>query len=199
MKGFDAHTASLAGTKSAQARRTMKVYKEQHRAAMIDKAESLVSDFMDGKAVLGITLSPEIRAKIIENVISEVTTQSLIGALKHRDELDLIMLKHELMAGDSTTGNIIDGDTDDNAAMLTNTELMALLGTSYEQRNGNEKPEHSISDESFFDWFNRQSFTCRQSILDINFDSNIDVMMNYAGQSAKSVTAKLKITNVADI
>lgn len=194
MKGFDAHTASLAGTKSAQARRTMKVYKEQHRAAMIDKAESLVSDFMDGKAVLGITLSPEIRAKIIENVISEVTTQSLIGALKHRDELDLIMLKHEL-----TTGNIIDGDTDDNSAMLTNTELMSLLGTSYEQRNGNKKPEHSISDESFFDWFNRQSLTCRQSILDINFDSNIDVMMNYAGQSAKSVTAKLKITNVADI
>lgn len=195
MKGFDAHTASLAGAKSAQTRRTRKVYREQHRAAMIDKAEQLVTDFMDGKAVLGITLSPETRAAIIEHVLTEVTTQSLIGALKHRDEVDLMMLKHELTINPDA-GNTIDGTTscsDEKPVMLTNTELMTMLGTRYETETSNAKPEED--DELFFDWYKSQSGTHQKSILQKYFNNDEEELMNFAGRPAASVIKQLRINN----
>ena len=193
MKGFDAHTASLAGAKSGLTRRTMKVYREQHRAAMIDKAEQLVTDFMDGKAVLGITLSPETRAAIIEHVLTEVTTQSLIGALKHRDEVDLMMLKHELTINPDA-GNTIEGTTstsDEKPVMLTNSELMSMLGTRYETNNA--KPEED--DELFFDWYKSQSGTHQKSILQKYFNNDEEELMNFAGRSAASVIKQLRINN----
>ncbi|GCF92101.1 hypothetical protein [Shewanella sp. M-Br] len=194
MKGFDAHTASLAGAKSAQARRTMKVYKEQHRAAMIDKAESLVADFMDGKAVLGINLNDETRAKIIENVLTEVTIQSLIGALKHRDEVELMLLKHELTINPDA-GNTIEGESgsgsDEKPVMLTNTELMSMLGTRYETNNA--KPEED--DELFFDWYKSQSGTQQKSILQKYFNNDEEELINFAGRPAASVIKQLRINN----
>lgn len=191
MKGFDAHTASLAGAKSVSIRRTMKVYREQHRAAMIDKAEQLVTDFMDGKAVLGITLSPETRAKIIENVLTEVTTQSLIGALKHRDEVDLMVLKHELTINPDA-GNTIEGTTstsDEKPVMLTNTELMTMLGTRYETTTKPEEDDEIL----FFDWYQEQSKKQQASILADHFNDDIEYLMDFAGRPAKSVTDKFKI------
>lgn len=192
MKGFDSKTAALAGAKSAQTRRTMRLYREQHRAAMIDKAEQLVTDFMDGKAVLGITLSPETRAAIIEHVLTEVTTQSLIGALKHRDEVDLMMLKHELTINPDA-GNTIEGESgsDEKPVMLTNTELMSMLGTRYETSNA--KPEED--DELFFDWYKSQSGTHQKSILQKYFNNDEEELMNFAGRSAASVIKQLRINN----
>ena len=131
--------ASIAGLKGAETRRKMKAYKEQHRAAMISKAEEIVSAFMDNKPVFGIDLKPELREKIIESVLTEVTIQSLVGALKHRDEVDLILLRHELTkSGNPITG--VDGlnesgEQSDAPAMLTNAELMSLVGTQSEAKS----------------------------------------------------------------
>lgn len=204
--------ASIAGLKGAETRRKMKAYKEQHRAAMISKAEEIVSDFMDNKPVFGIDLKPELREKIIESVLTEVTVQSLVGALKHRDEVDLILLRHELTkSGNPITGvdGVESGEQSDAPAMLTNAELMHLVGTqseaksrqSYDPLGGMpdlpDLPDLGDGDddlpEHFFTWYQSQPEAKQESILKTYFRDDLEQLLNHAGRPTRKVCDELNI------
>lgn len=204
--------ASIAGLKGAETRRKMKAYKEQHRAAMISKAEEIVSAFMDNKPVFGIDLKSALREKIIESVLTEVTVQSLVGALKHRDEVDLILLRHELTkSGNPITGvdGVESGEQSDAPAMLTNAELMSLVGTqaeaksrqSYDPLGGMpdlpDLPDLGDGDddlpEHFFTWYQSQPEARQESILKTYFRDDLEQLLNHAGRPTRKVCDELNI------
>lgn len=216
-KGFTQSQASIAGYKSGEVRRKMKAYKEQHRATMISKAEELVCAFMENKPVFGIDLKPEIREKIIESVLAEVTTESLVGALKHRDNVELLMLRYELLKdnhGPVLTGIDALSNDDSEAPAMTNTELMRLMGTHSEAKSRlyyddplNGMPDFSdLPDfpdqqdifeegmpELFFDWYKQQPDERQDLILETSFHGDIDQLLNHAGRSTKLVASEFNI------
>lgn len=206
-KGFNSQSASLAGFKSGETRKKMKAYKEQHRAAMISKAESIVSDFFDNKPILGIDLKPELREKIIQSVISEVATESLVGALRYRDNVDLIMLRHELTSNPNPITGVDNIDSSEQAnqpAMLTNSELMRLVGSqseaksridldSYDDDFEEETDEDSNLPEHFFTWYQSLSQERQDSILKAYFHDDLESLLNHAGRPTIKVCSDLNI------
>lgn len=217
----DRNLASLAGFKSGQTRRAMKAYKEQHRAAMISKAEEIVSNFFDGKPILGIDLKSELREKIIQSVISEVATESLVGALRYRDNVDLIMLRHELTSNPNPITGVDNIDSDEQAnqpAMLTNAELMQLIGSQSEAKSRQSyDPLGDLSDlpdlgdgdddddgdegdgddsnlpEHFFTWYQSLSQERQDSILKAYFHDDLEQLLNHAGRPTLKVCSELNI------
>lgn len=207
MRGFTQSQASIAGFKSGETRRKMKAYKEQHRAAMISKAEEIVSNFFDGKPILGIDLKPELREKIIQSVISEVATESLIGALRYRDNVDLIMLRHELTSNPNPITGVDNIDSSEQAnqpAMLTNAELMRLVGSQSEAKSRidldsddddfeEETDEDSNLPEHFFTWYQSLSQERQDSILKAYFHDDLESLLNHAGRPTLKVCSELNI------
>lgn len=214
MRGFTQSQASIAGFKSGETRRKMKAYKEQHRAAMISKAEEIVSNFFDGKPILGIDLKPELREKIIQSVISEVATESLIGALRYRDNVDLIMLRHELTSNPNPITGVDNIDSSEQAnqpAMLTNAELMRLVGSQSEAKSridldsdddfedetdeGDEGDEGEDTNlpEHFFTWYQSLSQERQDSILKAYFHDDLESLLNHAGRPTLKVCSELNI------
>lgn len=209
MRGFTQSQASIAGFKSGETRRKMKAYKEQHRAAMISKAEEIVSNFFDGKPILGIDLKPELREKIIQSVISEVATESLIGALRYRDNVDLIMLRHELTSNPNPITGVDNIDSSEQAnqpAMLTNAELMRLVGSQSEAKSRidldsddddfeeeTDEGEDSDLPEHFFTWYQSLSQERQDSILKAYFHDDLEQLLNHAGRPTLKVCSELNI------
>lgn len=209
MRGFTQSQASIAGFKSGETRRKMKAYKEQHRAAMISKAEEIVSNFFDGKPILGIDLKPELREKIIQSVISEVACESLIGALRYRDNVDLIMLRHELTSNPNPITGVDNIDSSEQAnqpAMLTNAELMRLVGSQSEAKSRidldsddddfedeTDKGEDSNLPEHFFTWYQSLSQERQDSILKAYFHDDLESLLNHAGRPTIKVCSELNI------
>lgn len=211
MRGFTQSQASIAGFKSGETRRKMKAYKEQHRAAMISKAEEIVSNFFDGKPIIGIDLKPELREKIIQSVISEVTIESLVGALRYRDNVDLIMLRHELTSNPNPITGVDglneSGEHSDAPAMLTNAELMRLVGTQSEAKSridldGDDDDFEDETDEvdkdtnlpeHFFAWYQSLSQERQDSILKAYFHDDLEQLLNHAGRPTLKVCNELNI------
>ncbi|CAD7536163.1 hypothetical protein [Aeromonas hydrophila] len=125
---FTTDSASAAGKKSVEARRRNKVIKDQYYLALAGKADELVTAFTAGGTVLGVNLPNDARARIIEQVVAQVMGGSMINAVRHNSEVDLLLLKDELKRDETRYEDPTQGD-DMTVAYMTVAELMAKEGS----------------------------------------------------------------------
>ncbi|ALQ63391.1 hypothetical protein BS650_02460 [Aeromonas hydrophila] len=195
---FTTDSASAAGKKSVEARRRNKVIKDQYYLALAGKADELVTAFTAGGTVLGVNLPNDARARIIEQVVAQVMGGSMINAVRHNSEVDLLLLKDELKRDETRYEDPTQGD-DMTVAYMTVAELMAKEGSASDAKSAakadaiSEVDRKPAGEQSFLEWYNSQSSTRQKHILADNFDGDMDELFDQSAAPARSIIRRYQI------
>lgn len=195
---FTTDSASAAGKKSVEARRRNKVIKDQYYLALAGKADELVTAFTAGGTVLGVNLPNDARARIIEQVVAQVMGGSMINAVRHNSEVDLLLLKDELKRDETRYEDPTQGDCM-TVAYMTVSDLMAREGSASDAKSAakaaaiSEVDSQPASEQSFLEWYNSQSGTRQKRILADNFDGDYDELFDQSAAPARSIIRRYQI------
>lgn len=177
---FNSQTAVIAGQKSGEVRREKKRLREVYQHAFIGKANELVSQFLGGSnEILNSKLPNEVRARMVEQITTQVVTAHLVAAVKQDSELTMLEAKIDAKSRESLPIEADDGD------YMTTTELM--------EREGTQAEAHSLQDMCFGDWYNEQTEERQAELMLDCFNNSQDEFFNYFSMPAKDVLSRFKV------
>lgn len=190
---FNSETAKAANERSVSVRRQKAIERAKLRSAMVDEVDRLLADFANNKPVMSTKLSAEVRARMLENVLTAAMIQRMSLAMKFDYEADLLELKAEIKQEEATV------DRDPDNAGLTSTDIMNLLGTqaesdsakrviTIEQHDIQEVPPAAKEGQLFIDWYNElKDRDYAGQIIDLSFNGSQSEFLAHSDRLATDV------------
>ncbi|HDX8431744.1 TPA: hypothetical protein RQN22_001821 [Aeromonas dhakensis] len=176
---FNSQTAVIAAQKGAEKRRENKRLKDIYRHALAKKANELVEQFMSGaNEMLGVKVPMDMRARIVEDVLKQVTSTALVTAIKQDSDLEMLEARAYAKALEARPVESEDGE------YMTTSELMQREGTQTEAASTSEADEDELM---FGDWYNTLSKKKQKEIMLDCFNDSQEDFFNYFGMPAKDV------------
>ncbi|HDX8358433.1 TPA: hypothetical protein RQN15_002190 [Aeromonas hydrophila] len=178
---FNSQTAVIAGQKSGEVRREKKRLREVYQHAFTNKADELVKQFLGGSnEILNSKIPNEVRARMVEQIVTQVVTAQLVAAVKQDSELTMLEAKIDAKSRES-----LPVEADETGEYMTTTELMGREGTQAEAA--------SLQDMCFGDWYNDQTEKRQAEIMLDCFNDSESEFFNYFSLPAKDVLTRFKV------
>lgn len=195
---FNSQTASDAGKKSGEVRRQSKLLRNAYRHAFADKADALVSAFVNGSnEMLGAKIPQDMRGRIVEQVITQTVVAAMTTAIKQSSDIDVLLAKCDAKALES-----MPPESDDGSEYMTTSELMQREGTQTEAASASEIEDEDevpvpVKDEDevpiFGEWYNTLSEQDRIDIQSEYFHDSLDELLNYYTMPKDEMIKRFKI------
>lgn len=181
---FNSQTAVIAGQKSGEVRREKKRLREVYQHAFTNKADELVKQFLGGSnEILNSKLPNEVRARMVEQIVTQVVTAQLVAAVKQDSELTMLEAKIDAKSRES-----LPVEADGEGEYMTPTELMEREGTQAEAAS------RIISDDLCFgDWLYNQTEARQDEIMIDCFNNSQEAFFEFFQLPAKEVITRFKI------
>ncbi len=182
---FNSQSASEAGKKSGEVRRQNKLLRNAYRHAFADQADELVKAFMGGSIeLLGVKIPQDMRGRIVEQVLTQVTSAALNTAIKQSSEIDMLLAKCDAKALESMPPEL-----DDGSEYMTTSELMQREGTQSEVISANSEAES----QTFGYWYNDLQDDIKNYVMSEYFHSSLNELFDHCDKPAADVIKQFNI------
>lgn len=191
---FNSQTASDAGKKSGEVRRQSKLLRNAYRHAFADKADALVSAFVNGSnEMLGAKIPQDMRGRIVEQVITQTVVAAMTTAIKQSSDIDVLLAKCDAKALES-----MPPESDYGSEYMTTSELMQREGTQTEADSASEIEDEvpvPVKDEVpiFGEWYNTLSEQDRIDIQSEYFHDSLNELLKYYTMPKDEMIKRFKI------
>lgn len=175
-------------------KRNKKRLRELYRHAFVSDADNLVRNFLSGSnEYLNVKLPIEAKARMVEQIMTQVISASLITAIKQDSDLTMLEARADAKALETMPPEFDDGE------YMTTTQLMEREGTQSEAASASEieEDEEKFVDEDgiqiFGDWYNELSEQDKNDVMSEYFHNSLDELFNYYTKPKDEVIQRFKI------